>query len=249
MHGYCTRMFIITTRRSYAIAVLGVIILSVWRSVRPSHVYFVTNPTNLPAIFLYHILITANMQSKTGFPSSHQSKSYVAPKSRLKFEARCPVSGCWPSCLVFINNVTTLSLTSTLTGITLSYFSEHDESSSLAPGLLVHRHPANTSAPMWSRCRANACPKPLSQPDIHTRCRLQTVHMCIMKTTAWRQHEQTGISTRQFTVTYHRHEQQHQKIYHHWNKTVFNSSLKSESIRSRSWNRGGNAFHHAEAAQ
>jgi len=38
------------------------------------------------------------MQSKTGFPSSHQLKSYVAPKSRLKFAARCPVSSCWPSC-------------------------------------------------------------------------------------------------------------------------------------------------------
>jgi len=38
------------------------------------------------------------MQSKTGFPSSHQLKSYVAPKSRLKLAARCPVSGCWPSC-------------------------------------------------------------------------------------------------------------------------------------------------------
>ena len=36
------------------------------------------------------------MQSKTGFPSSHQL--YVAPKSRLKFAARCPVSSCWPSC-------------------------------------------------------------------------------------------------------------------------------------------------------
>jgi len=39
------------------------------------------------------------MQSETGFPSSHQLKSYVAYKSRLKFGgARCPVSGCWPSC-------------------------------------------------------------------------------------------------------------------------------------------------------
>ena len=60
---------------------------------------FLTNPKNLPAIFLYHILITANMQSKTGFPSSHQLKSYVAPKYRLKFAARCPVRSCWPSCL------------------------------------------------------------------------------------------------------------------------------------------------------
>jgi len=38
------------------------------------------------------------MQSETGFPRSHQLKSYVASKSRLKLAARCPVSGCWPSC-------------------------------------------------------------------------------------------------------------------------------------------------------
>ena len=44
------------------------------------------------------VLITANMQSETGFPSSHQLKSYVASKSRLKLAARCLVSGCWPSC-------------------------------------------------------------------------------------------------------------------------------------------------------
>jgi len=47
---------------------------------------------------LYHILITAKMQSKTGFPSSHQLKSYVTPKSHLKFVARCHVGRCWPSC-------------------------------------------------------------------------------------------------------------------------------------------------------
>jgi len=38
------------------------------------------------------------MQLETGFPSSHQLKSYVASKSRLKLVARCPVIGCWPSC-------------------------------------------------------------------------------------------------------------------------------------------------------
>jgi len=38
------------------------------------------------------ILITANMQSETGFPSSHQLKSYVASKSRLKLAARDVVS-------------------------------------------------------------------------------------------------------------------------------------------------------------
>jgi len=33
------------------------------------------------------ILITANMQSETGFPSSHQLRSYVASKSHLKLAA------------------------------------------------------------------------------------------------------------------------------------------------------------------
>jgi len=33
------------------------------------------------------------MQSKTGFPSSHQLKSYVASKSRLKLAMRSRVSG------------------------------------------------------------------------------------------------------------------------------------------------------------
>jgi len=50
-------------RRSYATAVLGVVILSVRPSVRlsvclsvcPSHACFVTNPKNIPAIFLYHM--------------------------------------------------------------------------------------------------------------------------------------------------------------------------------------------------
>jgi len=63
---------------------------------------FVTNPKNLPAIFLYHILITANMQSKTGFPSSHQFLRH--PKSRSKFAARCPVSGCWPSVTILLSS-------------------------------------------------------------------------------------------------------------------------------------------------
>jgi len=98
MHRHCIRMIIITTQRSYASAVLGVVILSVCLSVRLSRACFVTDPKNLQAIFLYHILITANVQSKMGFPSSHQLKSYVAPRPRLKFVAHCPVSGCWPSC-------------------------------------------------------------------------------------------------------------------------------------------------------
>ena len=42
---------VFTARRSYASAVLGVVILSVCLSVRLSHAYFVANPKNLPAIF------------------------------------------------------------------------------------------------------------------------------------------------------------------------------------------------------
>ena len=38
------------------------------------------------------ILITANMQSETGFPSSHQLKYYVASESRLKLAARAVLS-------------------------------------------------------------------------------------------------------------------------------------------------------------
>ena len=38
------------------------------------------------------ILITANMQSEMGFPSSHQLKSYVASKSRLKLAVRAVLS-------------------------------------------------------------------------------------------------------------------------------------------------------------
>ena len=38
------------------------------------------------------ILMAANMQSETGFPSSHQLKSYVASKSRLKLVARAVLS-------------------------------------------------------------------------------------------------------------------------------------------------------------
>ena len=38
------------------------------------------------------ILNAANMQSETGFPSSHQLKSYVASKSCLKLAARAVLS-------------------------------------------------------------------------------------------------------------------------------------------------------------
>jgi len=38
------------------------------------------------------ILITANMQSEMGFPSSHQLKTYVASKSRLKLVAHAVLS-------------------------------------------------------------------------------------------------------------------------------------------------------------
>ena len=55
-----------------------------------SCVVFNTGPyTVLPG---NSILITANMQSETGFPSSHQLKSYVTSKSRLKLAARAVLS-------------------------------------------------------------------------------------------------------------------------------------------------------------
>jgi len=38
------------------------------------------------------ILNTANMQSETGFPSSHQLKYNIASKSRLKLAARAVLS-------------------------------------------------------------------------------------------------------------------------------------------------------------
>jgi len=38
------------------------------------------------------LVITADMQSETGFPSTHQLKSYVAFKSRLKLAARAVLS-------------------------------------------------------------------------------------------------------------------------------------------------------------
>ena len=108
LYGYCTPMIIITARHSYASAVLRVVILSVCLSV--CHGCFVTNSKNLPAIFLYHILITANVHSETGFPSSHQLKPYVASKSRLKLAACCRVSRCWPSCSVLLRYYSTFVL-------------------------------------------------------------------------------------------------------------------------------------------
>jgi len=54
---YCTTPQIFTALRSYASAVMGVVILSVRPSVRLSHACFVTrpNPKSLRAIFLYHM--------------------------------------------------------------------------------------------------------------------------------------------------------------------------------------------------
>jgi len=46
---------VFAARRSYASTVLGVVILSVCPSICLSHACFVTNPKNLPAIFLYHM--------------------------------------------------------------------------------------------------------------------------------------------------------------------------------------------------
>ena len=50
------------------------------------------------------ILNTANMQSETGFPSSHQLKSYVASKSRLKLAA-CAVLSAVAGFLVVLSSI------------------------------------------------------------------------------------------------------------------------------------------------
>jgi len=55
-------------------------------------VVFNTVPYTYTALPDNSILITANMQSETGFPGSHQLKSYVASKSRLKLAARAVLS-------------------------------------------------------------------------------------------------------------------------------------------------------------
>jgi len=56
------------------------------------------------------ILITANMPKETGFPSSHQLKSYVASKSRLKLAARAVLSAD-AGLLVFYFQISTISQT------------------------------------------------------------------------------------------------------------------------------------------
>jgi len=88
-------------------AVLGVVTMSVCPSVCHTRTYcFVTNPKKIPATFLYHILITANMQSKTGFPSSHQLKSYLDHKSiSPAWNSRRAVLSalCWPCYFKFVS--------------------------------------------------------------------------------------------------------------------------------------------------
>jgi len=58
------------------------------------------------------ILITANMQSETGFPSSHQLNSYVAFKSRLKLAARAVLSA---DAGLLVYMILLSSITSTIT--------------------------------------------------------------------------------------------------------------------------------------
>ena len=50
------------------------------------------------------------MQSETSFPSSHQLKSYVASKSRLKLAARAVVSAD-ADLLVYVNSIFTTDFT------------------------------------------------------------------------------------------------------------------------------------------
>jgi len=67
------------------------------------------------------ILITANMQSETFFPSSHQLKCYVASKSRLKLAARAVLSA--DAGLLFQSQISHDKFTSEITGTLLVAFS------------------------------------------------------------------------------------------------------------------------------
>ena len=83
-----------------------------------SCVVFDTGPyTDLPD---NSILITANMQLETGFPSSHQLKSYVASKSCLKLAA-CAVLSADAGLLVLTTDTVSLCLRSLISDITLFY--------------------------------------------------------------------------------------------------------------------------------
>jgi len=69
------------------------------------------------------------MQSETGFPSSHQLKSYVASKSRVKLAARAVLSAdasllvsIVDTCLSFEDNPTTLYAGSQMANFFLLYF-------------------------------------------------------------------------------------------------------------------------------
>ena len=84
------------------------------------------------------ILITANVQSETGFPSSHKLESYVASKSRLKLAARAVLSAdaglLVNVCIcVFVSFVrllfnSTCMTTSVTVEISVFIHSTHDES-------------------------------------------------------------------------------------------------------------------------
>ena len=65
------------------------------------------------------ILITANMQSETGFPSSHQLESYVAYKSRLKLAARAVLSAD-AGLLVYSGNHILVSITDITQSVVLA---------------------------------------------------------------------------------------------------------------------------------
>ena len=109
------------------------------------------------------ILITANVQLEKGFPSSHQLKSYVASKSRLKLAARCPVSGCWPSCL---NTCPVLQPTNIIImyvripGSNRTTIVSHEE--------VTRQFRRQNNAYMVPRMRAGTrTPSTLSSPDTH----------------------------------------------------------------------------------
>ena len=96
------------------------------------------------------ILITANMQSETGFPSSHQLKDYVAYKSRLKLAARAVLSAD-AGLLVIVEN------TSQVCFVQLRHISSHFMSSSKI--VVILRNSQHNVDEISSRASASNSPK------------------------------------------------------------------------------------------
>jgi len=119
-------LVIFTARRSYAGAVLGVVILSVPPPVwRLSHACFVTNPKNLPAIFLYHMkgqpssFLPPNSGWWATSPSTFNRRSKWP--TRFKNRSRGQISACNVSTVRAIEKRSIMTNRKSYTGFPTSY--------------------------------------------------------------------------------------------------------------------------------